>query len=55
MHYYYINICQPGCRASTRISDQKQRDLAEKIMLANRQAMEAEKTKDDTEDSEQVL
>ncbi|XP_052241831.1 death-inducer obliterator 1-like isoform X2 [Dreissena polymorpha] len=30
-------------RTSTRISDAKQRDLAEKIMLANRQAMEAEK------------
>ena len=30
-------------RQSSRISDQKQRELAEKILQANRQAMEAEK------------
>ena len=30
-------------RQSSRISDQKQRELAEKILQANRQALEAEK------------
>ncbi|KAL4218462.1 Death-inducer obliterator 1 [Mactra antiquata] len=43
---------QLGLRASTRISDQKQRDLAEKIMLANRQAMQAEKTNPTDTDQE---